>query len=153
MAIENILADMQRQISDLQYQLDGLRKIESGGVWVAYTPNYTQYTAMTFTTITTERARYSVIGKTCFISMRAWGTLGGSAAAVIDFTPPIVGINDGVGAMIIAGWAQSYLNPINVGQMRTNSSGNVFRVSKADSTNFTVGTTITIRVDGCYEIG
>lgn len=63
--------------------------------WVvkAWSPSYGATGAMTFTGITTSRARYSLRGKICHIELSFSGTTGGTASTGITATLPAVAVN------------------------------------------------------------
>jgi len=136
--------DLQNEMVAVETQLG-----VNAGTWQDWTPNYTQYTTMTFTSITTNFARYCKVGKLCFIELSAYGTLGGTINDSIDFSPPIAGTHE---IFMPAGWAQPYTDVLSSGVMRSNSAGTVFRVYKADVAQYQVGNTVKIVVSGVYEV-
>jgi len=69
MNIEDALQDLQNQISDLKYQLDGVRKIEIGGVWQDWTPVWTASTTNPSLGDGTLTGRYCSIGRVCFLNI------------------------------------------------------------------------------------
>lgn len=58
------------------------------GVWTSYTPTYSASGSMTFTSVTTQLARYKVVGKTVTVTHTFIGTTGGSAGQSIKATLP-----------------------------------------------------------------
>jgi len=56
--------------------------------WTDWTPTYSAFGSMTYTGITTNVARYKLIGKTLYIELQFDGTTGGSASAGITVSLP-----------------------------------------------------------------
>lgn len=64
MALEDVLKDMQRQISELQDQVTGLRKIERAGIWSQYNPTWTASSSNpSWGNTDLSRCLYTTIGK------------------------------------------------------------------------------------------
>jgi hypothetical protein len=57
--------------------------------WFNYLPSYSASGSMTFTGVTTEIARFKIVGKTCFVNLSAFGTTGGSADTFLYVTLPV----------------------------------------------------------------
>lgn len=68
------------------YWRNSINSIESE--WTDWTPSYSGGSSMTFTSVTTNVARYKTIGKTLFVDILFQGTTGGTAAEWINFTLP-----------------------------------------------------------------
>ena len=143
--------ELMREIAKLQGQIDALRTIEVGGVWKNWTPNYTQYGTMTYTSITTHTAKYSKVGNLCFFKIDSAGTLGGTPIAQITFSPPFApnpaftgygfsfSLGVVVGGILITGLGSS------------NSTGTVFYASLYNKANFSAGNIRFIGY-GFYEV-
>lgn len=58
-------------------------------VYFNYTPSYSAGGSMTFTSVTTTTAAFSIIEGVCLLSINATGTTGGSASSAIQATLPI----------------------------------------------------------------
>ena len=56
--------------------------------WTDWAPDYSAGGSMTFTSVTTIRARYCQVGKILFFQIRATGTTGGTISATIRCTLP-----------------------------------------------------------------
>jgi hypothetical protein len=69
MAIEDLLNDLQGQISELKYVLDGVRKFETGGVWKGFTPTVSGFSSTTYAYI-----KYCTVGRICHVYLRLDGT-------------------------------------------------------------------------------
>lgn len=123
-----------------------------GATWQAWTPTYSAGGSMTFTSVTTNIARYVIIGKTVHFQIGAKGTTGGTASNYIGFTLPITAANTdqtdvGGGAMIIDGSSGD-----GAGAWATLLAGDIVRVFKPDFANWALGTNREIVVNGTYEI-
>ena len=142
---------LMREIARLQNQIDALRTIEVGGVWQDWTPNYTQYGTMTYTSITTHTARYTKVGRMCFFKIDSAGTLGGTAIPQIAFSPPIVPspVFTGSGFSFSLGVVVSSVFKVGFGN--SNSIGSAFYASLFDKANFSTGA-IRFVGYGFYEI-
>ena len=124
---------------------------DTGGVWKDWTPNYTQYGTMTYTSITTHTARYAIIGNLCFFKIDSAGTLGGTPTGIIYFSPPItpnpqftgMGFSFSLGVVLGGIIVQGFGN--------SNSVGSVFTASKFDKANFSAGA-IRFVGYGFYEV-
>ena len=57
--------------------------------WTSWTPTYTGSGSLTYTSVTTNHAKYVRIGDMVVIMVKATGTVGGAAAKQIQFTLPI----------------------------------------------------------------
>lgn len=75
------------RIKKLEREVERLRVKESPGAWVAWTPTYSQ--AVLVTIGGTAYFRYSVIGKTVFIDIRAWNCTLSSAGTYIGISLPV----------------------------------------------------------------
>ncbi len=57
--------------------------------WFNWTPVYDGVGAMTFTSVTTNLAKFRIIGQSCIVLLQAEGTIGGSAGLYLSATLPI----------------------------------------------------------------
>jgi hypothetical protein len=73
--------------------------------WFTWTPVYSASGLMTFTSVTTDVAKFQVIGSTCFVQFGCRGTTGGTADISLEVTLPIASINS---TFIIGGGAVLY---------------------------------------------
>jgi hypothetical protein len=113
MNIEDTLQDLQNQISDLKYQLDGVRKIEIGGVWKNWMPTVTAMSG-TFTTVSAYGS-YSAIGNVVAIiigiTITTNGTAAGSVKATLPFTTNLPTILAGRENVATGNILQGYVAP------------------------------------------
>jgi hypothetical protein len=56
--------------------------------WTDWVPTYSGSGSMTYTTVTTTKARYKIIGKTCKVELNFAGTTGGVAGISLNATLP-----------------------------------------------------------------
>lgn len=56
--------------------------------WFNYTPTYSASGSMTFTSVTTNAARYRVAGRTVTVNARFYGTTGGTPSTNVQFSLP-----------------------------------------------------------------
>ena len=142
---------LMREINRLQEQISALRTIETGGVWQNWTPSYTQYGTMTYTSVTTHTARYTKVGRLCFFKIDSAGTLGGTAIAQITFSPPVVPSPVFTGSGFSFSLGVVVNSVFKVGFGNANSTGSVFYASLFDKANFSTGAIRFIGY-GFYEI-
>lgn len=116
--------------------------------WQSWTPTYSALSPMTFTTVTTNYAKYFLLGKILFFSIRATGTTGGTASTDLEFTLPFpmfnslamgggVTVND---ANTISGFSFGNADKIKVS------------IRKYDSSNFGLGANRLFIMNSFYEI-
>ena len=109
-----------------------------------WSPSYGALGAMTFTGVTTTRAKFSINGPRCSISLEAVGTTGGTASDTITFTGPVTPAYTNTRGM--AGvWDSIAISGQAV--MRT---GNINYVRKYDASNLDLGLNKYIYVDCDY---
>lgn len=116
--------------------------------WLTWKPTYGATGSMTYTTVTEEIARYMVSQKSLSITLRSFGTTGGSASNALDaslpfsFTAPMNGqfsvprLFDGAS---LAGIISDHTN-------------NVIRFSRYDNANFGLGANRYIMATGTVEL-
>lgn len=56
--------------------------------WTTWTPTFTPFGSMTFSSITVNKARYKVVGKTCTVVLDFYGTTGGTASQAFNVSLP-----------------------------------------------------------------
>jgi hypothetical protein len=142
---------LMRKIAELEDKINALRTIEVGGVWADWTPSYSAAGAMTYTSVTTDEARYCVVGNLLHYKIRANGTTGGTANPEIYFTSPLNRID----TVAYGGAAAAFLydNGDKAGIVTFfGNSQNTIRVSKYDGSNWGLGETKVFIVSGFFEI-
>lgn len=113
--------------------------------WFSYTPTYSAGGSMTFSSVTTDLARFKIIGNSVLLNLRFHGTTGGSASTYIQATIPVTLAQAADGGCFIidaannAGFCQIY---------GTNSIG----FFKYDSGNWGIGADRYCRTVISYEI-
>ena len=138
-----------RRIEDLENYIK--RVPEVGGVWQDWTPNYTQYWTMTYTSITTHTARYTKVGGLCFFKIDSAGTLGGTPMGSLAFSPPVTPSPAFTGAGFTFSLGVVVGGVSKAGFGTSNSIGSVFLASLFDKSNFSAGA-IRFVGYGFYEI-
>lgn len=120
---------------------------ELGSVWTTWTPTYGASGSLTFTSITTNYAKYLQIGKTIHFAIYATGTTGGTASNSITFTLPVAAANlyNIFSAAVLPGGGVTI-----GGSAFSDNSATVVFVRKYDGSNYALGGS-TIRVSGSYE--
>lgn len=116
---------------------------------VNWTPSYSASGLMTFTSVTTHYAYYSIIGKNVFFSIYATGTVGGTPDTQLRFTLPLVPDNDvanGVagGGFVIDG---SYRG----GFFAHSGVSNTIAVTRYDFATWSAGTGRGFAISGFYK--
>jgi hypothetical protein len=126
-----------------------LTTIAEGTAWTDWAPTYAASGSMTYTTVTTTRARYIQIGKTVVGTLIATGTTGGTASRGITFILPVTAastsglpgcaiVSEDSGTTILAGTLLF-------------SSTTELQIQKYDSSNFGLGSGRRVQVQFCYE--
>lgn len=119
--------------------------------WTDWTPSYSATGTMTYTSVTTEIARYKREGSTVYFQIRATGITGVSASTGIYFTAPVVP-SQGSSANLIGGGASAGDIVTLGGALIWVASEQKFRVTKADGSNWNLGSAKVIVVQGFYEV-
>jgi len=141
---------LMRKINELEDKINALKTIQTGGIWTAWTPSYSASGSMTYTSVTTNFARYSLVGKICFIRLQATGTTGGTASTSIIFTAPFLN-NASSGQNFFTTIVTDTTSTTGWSALLSSGSQNV-SVLKYDSSNYGLGADRLIRVEGFYEI-
>jgi len=121
------------------------------GVWQDWTPNYTQYWTMTYTSITTHQAKFCITGKLLHFKIDSAGTLGGTPMGSLAFSPPVAPSPEFTGAGFVFSLGVVVGGVSKVGFGNSTSSGSVFIASLFDKANFSAGA-IRFVGYGFYEI-
>ena len=120
---------------------------ELGGAWQTWVPSYSASGSMTYTSVTTTKARYMLVGKTFIYELRASGTTGGTASSTITFTLPVtLQSNDSqsCGSSIVTDGAT--ISGVSFPGSTTSVS-----IRRGDASNFGLGTGRNIAVSGTLE--
>jgi len=116
--------------------------------WFSYTPTYGGSVSMTYTSVTTTHAKFSIQGNVCTISAYFQGTTGGTASNALTFTAPVASINNIAYVGGIVGDGGTTL----AGSVLFNSSTTVITCRKYDVSNFGLGGSRYAIVSGSYQI-
>jgi hypothetical protein len=113
-----------------------------------WTPVYSGFGSLTFGTVTTQLAKFSVRGDTCTVSLRASGTTGGVTNNGITVTTPLASATDALyfPTTTVKDTAGSTNLP---GAGRFRSSG-VVDIFKVDASNYGLGASTVVTVQGFY---
>ena len=120
---------------------------ELGGAWQTWTPSFSAAGSMTYTSVTTNLARFMRVGKTVHFNIQATGTTGGSASSGLRFTLPstsLAGTNIPTGA----GYG---VDSSTIGMFAFLHTATIAEVRKSDSANFGIGASRAINIFGRYE--
>ena len=154
---DSFYMDLMKKLTGLQDQISALRTIEIGGVWTDFTPALSASGSMTISAESGLVGRYSVIGKLCFVGVRAIFTTGGTASTAIYINTPISPhadiSNDYTAFQFAARMVDGGSANIAMGGM-LDAGGGVYKlaVQKYDLSNWGLGTTRQIRISGFYRI-
>jgi hypothetical protein len=124
-----------------------LGKIGAADAWDSWTPSYSASGSMTYTSVTTNRAKYLQLGKLVFFTLSATGTTGGTASNAIIATLPVTAAYSPI---IFAGGYDDGGGTALTGIGQGSGTGSL-AVSKADKSNFGLGAGRSIYVSGVYE--
>jgi hypothetical protein len=73
---------------DIANLIEGIFSSSHAADWTTWTPTLGAAGSMTFTSTTIRYAEYMIIGKLCFIRLRAEGTIGGTLNSALTATLP-----------------------------------------------------------------
>lgn len=114
--------------------------------WTDWSPTYGATGAMTWTSVTTNYAKYIQIGKIVYFIIDAIGTTGSTPSNGLTFTVPITGTTEliaGSGIVLDTGTFSGYWFA---------GSTTVMIVRKYDATNYNIGANKEFAVSGFYEV-
>ena len=118
--------------------------------WISWTPTYTASGSMTWTSITTEHARYKIVNDVVFFEIFVHGTTGGTQSNELRFTLPVNPENDGVA------WAgrgfDSSSTAIREASGAWISGSSYVQVNQADNNNWSLGSYTGFSINGFYKI-
>lgn len=110
--------------------------------WFTWTPSYSASGSMTFTTVTTNQAKFNIVGKTLYFQISCNGTTGGTASNSLYVTMPVMNAIDSgstsYGFTALSRDGAGYLGGICGDQ--TSSSPHGIYIQKYDASNFGLGT-------------
>ena len=117
--------------------------------WTAYTPTYTASGSMTYTSVTTNIARYIKIGRITFFELDASGTTGGTASTKLIASLPVTAAT---GYKIAGVSIVSDGGVLQMGFYEENSTTQIeVFVTTNQTTNWGLGASRRIIVNGYYE--
>lgn len=116
--------------------------------WMTWAPTYSASGSLTYTSVTSNVAKYKIASKRLLPSLKATGTLGGSASTALYATLPMDGIlasdNPIIGACqtaAVGGWSQLI-----------SGTPNTVSFNKYDASNYATSGSCVIKVNGSYEV-
>ena len=115
--------------------------------WFNWAPTYGASGSMTYTQVTTNVAKFKIIGKCCYVEFGARGTTGGTASTDITVTPPVIPVSQ---SFYIGGGATLYDAGILSGNWY--SASNLIKFAKYNYSNWGIGGTKDIKANFFYRI-
>jgi hypothetical protein len=117
-----------------------------------YQPVYSGFGSMTYTSVTTNFARYCLKWKTVIVEIDAFGTTGGSASNGIQATVPFKSRNAPTDAVAFTGWVFE-TTTIGAAVLLYNSGGtHLLKFNRYDGANFGLGANRYMSGSGQYEL-
>lgn len=115
--------------------------------WLSYQPAYAANGSMTYTTVTTNIARYKMDEETVDVWVSATGTTGGTANNQIQATLPFE-------ALQVATTPQGYGNAVSTSARVSIIAGtpDLLAISRYDTSNYSLGAGATVNVQVNYEV-
>lgn len=120
------------------------------GKWTTYSPTYAASGSMTFTSVTTNFAKYLKTGRRVEVLIDASGTTGGTASNNLQFSLP-VSANVTSGIFIGQGGGIVTDNSVTVGSAVAINAATTAIIQRYDSGNYTLGAAERFRVHLVYE--
>lgn len=114
-----------------------------------WNPSYSAEGSMTFSSVTTNFARYSLIGRTLNFEISADGTTGGTASAGIIFSLPVTPRNASSGKYIIG---PVFLDDAGYQSGVMFASSSTMAVRKYNNANYGLGSGRDFHARGSYEV-
>ena len=140
---------LMKTINELEYKISALATIQTGGIWTDWTPTVTASGSMTIASLSVQSARYSVIGRICFINYWVQFTTGGTADTTVYITAPS-------GLTIKDVYTNFTTNIVNGGDLIPGlgyrGSSTQFAGLIASAGNWGLGTLRSVLMTGFYEI-
>lgn len=115
--------------------------------WLDYQPAYAASGSMTFTTVTTNIARYKLDEETLNAWVKATGTTGGTASTQIQATLPF---DSSQVSLVPQGWGSAVGLAARVSAIA--GTPDIMAVSKYDISNYSLGAGVTISGQLIYEV-
>lgn len=115
--------------------------------WLTWQPVYTASGSMTYSTVSTERASYQLIGNTCIANLSSIGTTGGTASYGIRATLPF----SFTSASSMRGGAHVFNGASSISGGTNESSTNGVETFKYDASNWTLAVSQRIAWTKTYE--
>lgn len=115
--------------------------------WFNYSPSYSCGNSMTYTSVTTDVAKWSVSGKMITVLLRAFGTIGGTPYIDIFATAPVNCATPLDTALV----GNTYDSGNKAGIALFDIANQKLRILKYDSSNWGTGSTKYILISGAYE--
>ena len=112
--------------------------------WFSWTPTLAANGSMTYTSTSITYARFSIIGRVVKFMLAVYGTTGGSASTGLTFTLPATPAK----VIYIAGVIQDTASTVGY----ASSAAAVMTVNKVDNSNWGLGASRYISMQGFYEI-
>lgn len=113
--------------------------------WIDYAPTYSASGSMTYTSVSTTRARYQMTPHGYVLRVYANGTTGGTASASLIFTPPYPIAN--YDSNIEPGYPCMANDSTNIVAFCRTTGGN-FQLTRSDGANWGIGSTRYFSVQG-----
>lgn len=117
----------------------------------SWTPTYGATGSMTFGTVTTDIAKFYLVGKVCHFHIQARGTTGGTTSYGVTFTLPITLVNGGTGYPSAGGYVRTGASGGIMGFMLY-SSATVAEVRKNDASNWSLDASAAFAMITSYTI-
>ena len=149
MAFGDILRTATFTGDDIADLIEGIGSSSHPLAWTTWSPTYSASGSMTFTSVTTNYAKYLRIGKLIIFAIKATGTTGGTPDTTLQFTLPVTASSDAVtGNSPFSAFTN---DSSTVGGFGFVSSSTVGGVRKYDATNYASGASRQIFCAGAYE--
>ncbi len=130
----------------------------SGSAWVDYlpgtenwTPSYGAAGSMTYTSVTTDYAKYFKFGKWIIFRIKATGTTGGTASNYVTFSLPTAPATAAIAQFSAMIFDTSLSGDVSLGHA-FNLTGSTVGVFNFNNSNWGLGTGRSIYVSGLYEV-
>lgn len=91
MPFADIIRSANATIEDVADLIETIASASHDTVWTPWTPTYGASGSMTYTSVTTNVAKYIRLGTACFCILNFNGTTGGTASTIITATLPFTG--------------------------------------------------------------
>ena len=120
--------------------------------WFTWTPTWTASGSLTYTSVTSNVAKFCINGRLCNFHLKASGTLGGSASTSLLYTLPVAGVDTNAYEQIGFAYCSDTSNSVGGFTDFNSTSTTQARVDKIADANWATSGAGYVYTTGTYQI-